>query len=132
MILGIGSDIVEIDRIGAVFYKFPEAIAVKMLSSLELERYVKINTDANKISYIAKRFAAKEAFAKALGIGIGKCGLKNIQVINKDSGKPQIITSIDLHKHFNLPVTKQINVEISLSDERRYAIAFVVIWSGIN
>ena len=129
MILGIGTDIADVDRVSAVFYKFSESIAVKILSELELERYIKINTDTQRISYIAKRFAAKEAFSKALGLGIGQCGLKSIQVINEESGKPKIITSLDLHKHFNLPVTKDINIEVSLSDEKRYAIAFVVIWS---
>jgi holo-[acyl-carrier protein] synthase len=129
MILGIGTDIVDVGRIGSVFHKFSDSIAIKILSSLELERYATIKTDAKRISYTAMRFAAKEAFAKALGIGMGECGLKNIQVINQESGKPKILTSIDLHKHFNLPATKEINIEISLSDEKSYAIAFVVIWS---
>jgi holo-[acyl-carrier protein] synthase len=128
MILGIGTDITSVDRIAVVFNRFPKKMAAKILAVSELNKYHQFKTDSQRITYLAKRFAAKEAFAKALGLGIGKCGLRNIQVLNQESGKPFVATSINLNNHFGLPNTERISVEVSLSDEKNYTIAFVVIW----
>lgn len=128
MILGIGTDITCIERVSKVFYKFPRQMAQKVLSALEMARYLLLQTDSQKISYIAKRFAAKEAFAKATSLGLSKTGFTNIDVLNKESGQPFIATSIDLNRCFGLQDCKKIHVEVSLSDEKSYAVAFVVIW----
>ena len=76
-----------------------------------------------KIQYLASRFAAKEAIAKALGIGIGKISFKNIEIKKKSSGAPYVnITNLT-----SLGLNTKIDIMISLSDEIDYTAAFVII-----
>ena len=116
MIIGIGTDICEINRIqpGAGF-------ANKVLSEAELEV---LQSKKNKQAYLAKRFAVKEAVSKAFGFGIGaKLAFKDITVLNDEFGAPFI--TISDNAKAKLPEFSCIHV--SISDEKNYAIAYVVV-----
>ena len=125
-ILGIGVDMIENKRIGKSIKnsKFKNRI----YTSKELAQSSLIK---NKISYFSKRFAAKEAFAKAIGTGFRKnLNFKDIEIINDKMGKPyyKITSKITkfVKKKFN--VTK-FNCFLSISDETDYSTAFTIIQS---
>ena len=124
-IVGIGTDIVKISRIKQVFKKYPKGFAERILHKNEL----KVMRDLkDPKTYIAKRFSAKEAVAKALGTGIAQgVAFQEIEVRNNENGQPFLI----LHgKTLEIATSLGIkNTFISLSDEREYAIAYVVLES---
>ena len=125
-ILGIGVDIIENKRIKNLIkkHKFKERI----YSSNELKQST---SSKDKIGYFSKRFAAKEAFAKALGTGFRKhLNFKDIEIINNKIGKPDYnknkkITKL-IQKHFNV---KEYDCFLSISDENEYSTAFAIIQS---
>ena len=122
-VIGIGTDIVKVSRIKRLLEKHGERFVQRILHQNELEIFHQRKTSK---SYLAKRFAAKEALAKALGTGIAKgISFEEIEVINNKEGKPELI----LHGTAS-EIAKQIGVEklfISLSDEKKYAIAYVIL-----
>ena len=123
-IFGIGTDIVVVDRI-KISLKNKNFIK-RIFNEKEVSRCRKIN---NSINCFAKRFAAKEAFSKALGTGISNgINLNEIVILNKKSGKPYISiigqTKKILKKKFK---NKNSKISLSLSDEKKYAVAFVTI-----
>lgn len=116
MIIGIGTDICEINRIqpGSGF-------ANKILSEKEL---LILSSKKNKQAYLAKRFCVKEAVSKAFGCGIGsKVSFKDISVLNDTNGKPYIEIS-DIAK---AKLADYTNIHVSISDEKNYAISYVVV-----
>ena len=123
-ILGIGVDIIENNRIKNSIknHKFKDRI----YSKNELELSV---SSKNKIGYFSKRFAAKEAFAKALGTGFrNNLNFKDIEIMNDKLGKPYYaktkkITQI-IKKEFKV---KNFNCFLSISDEKEYSTAFAII-----
>lgn len=129
MILGIGTDLVNITRIEQVFQKFPNAYHKKILSADELTKFEKMTHRHKKIKFLATRWAVKEAFVKALGTGF-RNGMyfPQISVINNSLGKPNLSLSSQaaniIHNIFH---QKTINVHISLSDDDQNAVAFVII-----
>lgn len=131
MIFGIGTDILTISSIEKVVQRHPKRFADKLLSPLEQEEYAKKQTPAAQINYLAKRWAAKEAFAKACGTGIRTPVLfPNISVLKDDLGKPYFQTHAAL-------ATWQEKVGIgamhlSLSDEKDTLVAFVVLQKNIT
>jgi holo-[acyl-carrier protein] synthase len=123
-IFGIGTDIVDVDRI-KISLKNKNFIK-RIFNKKEVSKCKKIN---NTINCFAKRFAAKEAFSKALGTGISNgINLNEIVILNKKSGKPYISiigqTKKILKKKFK---NKNSKISLSLSDEKKYAVAFVTI-----
>ena len=85
-LFGIGVDIVDIERIKKIYLKYDRKFVKKILSDNEIKSF---DLSKNKISFLAKRFAAKEAIGKAFGIGIlNGYLLKNISVHNDEYGKP--------------------------------------------
>jgi len=114
MIIGIGVDIVEIARVDKLSEKFGDRIAHRMLTRDELCVYQQRRNSSN---YLATRFAAKEAVAKACGTGIGaELGFHSIQIENDENGKPVLRF---LEAANALVERLQIrNAQISLSDER--------------
>ena len=121
---GIGTDIVSIDRIKKSLKN--KNFLKRIFNEKEILKCKKMIKSTN---CFAKRFAAKEAFSKALGTGIAKgINFNEIIVLNKKSGKPYIIlvgqTKKTLSKKFKGKKTK---VSLSLSDEKKYAVAFVTI-----
>ncbi|KAF8818352.1 holo-ACP synthase [Rickettsia endosymbiont of Cardiosporidium cionae] len=124
MILGIGTDIVSIDRISNIYCIYRKKFLTKLLHSKELLYYDDISGFNYKMAYIAKRFAAKEAVAKALYNGIGRKNgpnFREIAVLNDDLGKPFVVIDKDYLVNFNY------RFNISLSDEKSFAIAMVVV-----
>ena len=123
MIFGIGTDIVEVERIKNLssIIKF----AKKILSQNELNIFNSLNED-QKVYFLSKQFAAKEAISKALGTGIGReASLKNIEILRDEKGKPFFNAINELSEYLsNLGITK---THVSLSDEINYAIAMVIL-----
>ncbi len=122
-IIGIGVDIISKSRIKKSIKK--ESFIKRIFSKYEINISKKIK---NKVSYFSKRFAAKEAFVKAIGTGFRyNVNFKDITVINDKIGKPKIKISNNLKKLiFNKYKIKKLELFISLSDEKNYSIAFVV------
>jgi len=123
MIYGVGTDVVEIGRIEAALKRFGERFARRILCPPELERFARHRLKAN---YLAKRFAAKEAFTKALGTGIhAPANWHGVWVENLPSGKPVLKYSEKL-QHF---IEKRgiSGAHLSLTDERGIAMATVIL-----
>ncbi len=123
-IYGIGTDIVSISRIKNSLKN--RNFIDRIFNEKEIFKCKKIK---NSVNCYAKRFAAKEAFSKALGTGISKgINFKDIVILNNKSGKPYISitgqTKKTLYKKFKKRRSK---VSLSLSDEKNYAVAFVTI-----
>ena len=123
-ILGIGVDIIENQRIQK---SIKNPLFKKRIYTLkELKQ---CNATINKVAYFAKRYAAKEAFSKALGTGFRmNLNFKDIEVINDSMGKPYFvknkkITNI-IQKNFKI---KNFECFLSISDEKNYSTAFVII-----
>ncbi|WP_318523382.1 holo-ACP synthase [Photobacterium leiognathi] len=124
-ILGLGTDIAEIERVEKVLARSGEAFAHKILSAPELERYQELKL---KGRFLAKRFAVKEAASKALGTGIA-CGVsfQDFTVTNDKRGKPLLTLS---GKAQELAQMMGVNhVHLTIADERRYAVATVILES---
>lgn len=123
MIFGIGTDIVEVARIRASLEEFGDAFAERILAESELASY---HASGIKPRFLAKRFAAKEAFSKALGTGLrAPATLQNIAVSHDALGKPVFILAPVLEA---MLTSKHIrNMHLSISDEKNLAAAFVVL-----
>jgi holo-[acyl-carrier protein] synthase len=119
-----GVDIVEIDRVKMVIGKRGQAFIRKVFTRREIE-YCERKKIGKYHSYSA-RFAAKEALAKALGTGIGKgAGLKDIEILNDESGKPYVVLSGKFQECFKSLNGKSIS--LSMSHCKNYAIAHVIV-----
>lgn len=122
-IIGIGTDIVKKARIKKIFNSFNEKFAAKILTPYEITQY---KIAKNKISYLAKRFAAKEAIAKALGTGInGTVSLSEIEIYNNDLGKPEmrLLGATQIFAN-TLGVSSS---HLTIADEKEFAIAFAIL-----
>jgi holo-[acyl-carrier protein] synthase len=122
MIAGIGTDIVRIDRIQKALGRRGDAFARRVLTETEFQLFQKC---ADQASWLAKRFAAKEAAAKALGTGIGKVSFHHLEVSNNELGAPAMKFSgyaLELQKTRGIT-----SIHLSLSDESDHALAFVVL-----
>ncbi len=123
MIYGVGTDVVEILRIEKALTRFGERFARRILCPSELQRFKNHRLKAN---YLAKRFAAKEAFTKALGSGIqAPANWHGVWVRNLPSGKPVLEFSSKLKAVLKKQgITRS---HLSLSDERGVAVATVIL-----
>ena len=125
MIFGIGTDIVEVARIEASLKQFGDVFAEKVLAESELASFRESHIKAR---FLAKRFAAKEAFSKALGTGLrAPATFQNIAVSHDDLGKPILMLAAELQAF--LSAKKIQKMHISISDEKNLAAAFVVLES---
>ena len=123
MIYGVGTDVVEIGRIQNALERFGERFARRILCEPELKRFHGHRLPAN---YLAKRFAAKEAFTKALGTGIhAPANWHGVWVRNLPSGKP-VLEFSDALKQL-LSQRKISTAHVSLTDERGMAMATVIL-----
>ena len=127
MIYGNGIDIIDINRIRKVIEKYGNRFKKRCFSFSEIERSDKRVSSAE--SY-AKRYAAKEACAKALGTGLARGVFwKDIEVVNNQYGKPFIKLHGKAKDIFrNMDKVSDAKIEVSLSDEKKYAIANVTIY----
>ena len=123
MIYGVGTDVVEIERISKALERFGERFARRVLCEPELNRF---KGHAKPAAYLAKRFAAKEAFTKALGTGIrAPANWHGVWVANLPSGKPVLHFTNDLKELLRKKNVS--NAHLSLSDERGIAFATVIL-----
>jgi holo-[acyl-carrier protein] synthase len=125
VIFGIGADLVEFARFEKLLARYGERLAGHMLSEDELPEYL---GHADPARFIAKRFAAKEAFAKAVGSGLrNPVSLRRISITHDDLGKPALKFDDVLRAHLaQLGITGH---HLSISDERSMIVAFVVLES---
>jgi holo-[acyl-carrier protein] synthase len=126
VIFGIGTDLVELARFEKLFARHGERVAEHMLSEDELPEF---RGHADPARFIAKRFAAKEAFAKAVGSGLrNPVSLRRIGVSHDRLGKPALKFDNVLRDHLaGLGITGH---HLSISDERDMIVAFVVLEAG--
>ena len=125
-ILGTGIDIVENYRLKKILLKKKSNFKKRIFTINEI---LYCEKKSNSINCYAKRFAAKEAFVKALGIGFRKnINFKDIEVVNNTYGKPYIsINKKIANKIKTLFKVKKFNILLSISDEKKYSIASVII-----
>ncbi len=124
MIYGIGVDMVEVRRMEAGVARFGERLARRILSGEELADYRGSNRPAQ---LLARRFAAKEALLKALGTGFRKGGvpLSQISVGHDELGKPVLLFADEArHRLGQLGISGS---HLSITDEREYALAYVIL-----
>lgn len=125
-VVGLGTDIVEIARIAQVIARSGEALAKRVLTATEFAQYQQQKQPA---SFLAKRFAVKEAAAKALGTGIAKgVSFHDFIVSHHDTGQPKL----DIYgKAAELCQARGItSVLVSIADEKHYAVATVLLQSN--
>jgi holo-[acyl-carrier protein] synthase len=123
MTIAIGTDIVEIRRIADVLERQGDKFVQRILTASEIEEY---RARGNSVAFLAKRFAAKEAIAKALGTGIGR-GISFQQLVTSNNleGAPEVdLQDAAAQRLTEIGGTK---VLLSLSDEKNYALAYVAI-----
>ncbi|WP_343189244.1 holo-ACP synthase [Buchnera aphidicola (Chaitoregma tattakana)] len=120
-ILGIGIDIVEINRIKKIDIFFRNKLAKRILSKKELSKYL---VSCNKIQFLIKRFCVKEALAKALGTGIrNKISFKHFEIYNNRLGKPKIKFLKNTFSYFHKIKKKH----VSISHEKKYFCSIVIL-----
>ena len=117
MIIGIGSDIVSIDHVGNCYKKQSWAFVHRILGKLELDYFAQISDNrAMSVSYLARRFAAKEATLKALGIGMSSdLDLRDVQILNDFKGKPEL--------HIEKPGLFPHRAHVTITDNHRDVVA---------
>lgn len=118
MISGIGIDIIELDRIERAITK-NERFVKRILTESERQIYETYHKRQRKLEFLAGRFAAKEAFAKAVGTGIGKLSFQHIEILPDDHGAPKI----------TVEGYEKEDIFLSISHSKQYAIAQVIITS---
>jgi holo-[acyl-carrier protein] synthase len=122
-IYGIGADIVSVSRIQKSVKN--RKLIERLFSKTEISRCNKLTNSSN---CFAKRFAAKEAFSKALGTGFANgINFNEIVVMNEKNGKPLIKLKGKTMTIIKKKLKKKIKINLSLSDEKKYALAFVTI-----
>ncbi len=125
MIIGIGTDIVMVERIERSLRRYGDRFAERVLSAVEMSEYRK-RKDGSK--FVAKRFAVKEAVSKALGTGISEgVGWHDMEVDHDDLGKPLLKLSGGAQKRADQLGAR--HCHISISDEKQHVLAFAVLES---
>lgn len=129
MIFGIGTDLCDIRRIEATLARRGDRFAEKVLGTRELAvfRARRERTEARGLRYLATRFSAKEAFSKAVGLGIRMpMTWRACEILNAASGKPEIVLNGALAAWFT---ERRLVAHVTVTDESDYAAAFVVVES---
>jgi len=121
MIIGIGNDIIEIERIEKAILK--EGFKNKVYTQRELEN---IEKRGNRTETYAGIFSAKEAISKAIGTGVREFSLTDLEILNDDLGKPYVVVSEKLDKILKTK-KEDYQIEISISHSRKYATAMAII-----
>ena len=122
MIHGIGADIVEVERISELCRHYGDRFQERILTLDEMQAF---DSSASPMHFLAKRFAAKEAFSKALGLGLrGPMTLLSLQVLNDARGRPVASARNELEPYLR---ERGLVAHVSLSDEVDSAVAFVIL-----
>jgi holo-[acyl-carrier protein] synthase len=127
MIYGVGTDVCDVRRIAATLARRGERFAEKVLGPAELSvfRARRGRIEARGISYLATRFSAKEAFSKAIGLGLRMpMTWRACEILNLPSGQPVIHLHGELARWFE---ARGLQAHVSVSDETDYAASFVVV-----
>ena len=127
MIYGIGTDIVQISRIEAALARNGDRFAEKILGPQEMEKYLarRAKHEVRGLRFLATRFSAKEAFSKAIGLGMRMpMTLRSAQMLNAPSGKPVIVCSGALEEFMR---ENRLSAQVTISDEAEYGVAFVIV-----
>ena len=121
MIVGIGNDIIEIERVEKAISK--EGFIAKVYTQREIENIVK---RGNRTETYAGIFSAKEAISKAIGTGVREFTLTDLEILNDDLGKPYVIVSDKLKKIIQRK-KENYQIEIAISHSKKYATAMAII-----
>lgn len=125
-IAGIGTDIVAIARISQIVQRMPKRFAKRILSEIEWQDYQQLTGDNVRVHFLAKRFAAKEAAAKALGVGMRQgVAFNQFTVLHDALGKPQLQLAANAQQ-----LAEQLaiqHIHLSITDEHHYACAMVIM-----
>ena len=127
MIFGIGTDLCDVRRIAGTLARRGDRFAEKVLGPHEIEvfRARRAKVAARGVSYLATRFCAKEAFSKAIGLGMRMpMTWRDCEIVKTASGKPEIRLHGALADWFN---ARNLRVHVSVSDETDQAASFVVV-----
>jgi holo-[acyl-carrier protein] synthase len=127
MIYGIGTDIIQISRVEAALARHGDRFAEKILGPEEFEKYLgrRAKVEVRGLRFLATRFAAKEAFSKAIGLGMRMpMTWRSMQVLNAPGGRPVAVTN-GLLKDFM--ESNGLTAKVTLTDEADYAVAFVIV-----
>jgi holo-[acyl-carrier protein] synthase len=127
MIYGIGTDLCDVRRMAATLGRRGDRFAEKVLGPRELDvwRARRVRVEARGLRYLATRFSAKEAFSKAIGLGIHQpMSWRECEILNAASGKPEIALSGALAQWFT---ARRLQAHVSVTDESDYASTFVVV-----
>ena len=127
MIYGVGTDICDVRRIRASLERHGERLAQKILSDAELATWKERSErwPDRGVRYLATRFSAKEAFSKAIGLGMRMpMTWRHCEISKVASGKPEIVLHGALKDWFE---TRQLSVHVSVTDENEYAASFCVV-----
>ena len=122
MIVGIGNDIIEIERVEKAILK--EGFKNKVYTQKELEN---IEKRGNRTETYAGIFSAKEAISKAIGTGVREFSLIDLEILNNDLGKPYVVVSEKLNKILKNK-KEDYQIEISISHSKKYATAMAIIF----
>ena len=126
MIVGIGNDIIEIERVEKAISK--EGFIAKVYTQREIENIVK---RGNRTETYAGIFSAKEAISKAIGTGVREFALTDLEILNDDLGKPYVIVSDKLKKIIQRK-KENYQIEIAISHSKKYATAMaIIIWLNL-
>ncbi|CAH2772908.1 MAG: Holo-[acyl-carrier-protein] synthase (EC [uncultured Caballeronia sp.] len=125
-IYGIGTDVVQVSRVAVVMERTKGRFAEKMLGPDELRVYHarRARSEARGLAFLATRFSAKEAFSKAIGLDMRwPMTWRALQTLNEPSGKPVCVASGELAEWL---AQHHIISQVTVSDERDYAVSFVI------
>jgi holo-[acyl-carrier protein] synthase len=126
VIYGVGTDLIEIERIAQAHARFGDRFAQRVLGDHELQRYAarRQRSAQRGLAYLATRFAAKEAIAKALGLGMRMpMSWRAVEIVNSPSGQPVAIAHAELARFLQ---ARRLRLHVSVSDERSVAMAYAV------
>lgn len=129
MIYGIGTDVCDVRRVAAALARRGERFAERVLGPREIEvfRQRRARAETRGIAYLATRFAAKEAFSKAIGLGMhAPMSWRDCEILNAPGGRPQVALRGALAGWF---AARALTAHVSVSDESEVATAFVVVES---
>jgi holo-[acyl-carrier protein] synthase len=127
MIYGIGTDLIQIPRIEAALARHGDRFAQRILGPEEMDKYLhrKAKVEARGVRFLATRFAAKEAFSKAIGLGMRMpMTWRAMQTLNAPGGKPVAVLSGALKEFME---KNSLVAQVSITDETDYAVAFVIV-----
>lgn len=132
MIYGIGTDILMISRVEAALARHGDRFAQRILGDDEMRRYQhrKARVEARGVRFLATRFAAKEAFSKAIGLGMRMpMTWRSMQVLNAPSGKPVCVCSGKLQEFME---QNGLSAQVTVTDESDYVVAFVIVEKAVE